>query len=274
LLGASRIQYAVDPELLSRLLGGRTVAMLPVNGQYPLATLRELAYDKRFAGLAIVGIDSRGLSRRHWNMQQPYVDHYFDRWSRARWLHRQIATFLQQHVVFLHSPFSIANMARRLLDGFGLPFNDYVVLRPDRVGFLDYGRTDVQAIKARRIADLKTYYLENPPPDAQRWLNDLDEVSEWVRRIQGRGGQVVFFREPAADEHLDVDEAHFPRDRYWDAYSRVSPARMIEFRDEPLFTGFSLPDSSHIDGSDVPRFTLALAQTLEKHRLVPPLAGQ
>src|SRR5215218_7007273 len=97
LLGASRIQYAVDPALLSRLLGGRTVAMLPINGQYPLATLRALAEDTDFAGLAIVGIDGRGLWKLHWDMQQPYVNHYRDRWSMARRLHRKIATVLQEH---------------------------------------------------------------------------------------------------------------------------------------------------------------------------------
>ncbi|HUP88347.1 MAG TPA: hypothetical protein VM100_03310 [Longimicrobiales bacterium] len=273
LLGASRIQYAVDPALLSKILGGRTVAMLPINGQYPLAALRDLAENRNFAGLAIVGIDARGLARRHWDMQQPYIDHYYERWSRARWLHRQLASVLQQHVVFLHSPFSLANMARRFVAGFGLPFNDYVVLRPDRVGFLDYTRTNVAAIRARRIADLNAYYQENPPPDAQSWLRDLAQVSQWVRQIRARGGQVVFFREPATDEHLDIDEAHFPREQYWDAYARVSPGMMIEFRDEPVFATFLLPDSSHIAGADVPRFTLALAQTLERHKIVPPIAN-
>src|SRR3954470_21843731 len=84
LLGASRVQYAIDPALLSQLLGGRTVAMLAVNGQYPLAALRALAEDEQFAGLAIVGIDGRGFSRQHWEMQQPWLLHYRDRWSRAR----------------------------------------------------------------------------------------------------------------------------------------------------------------------------------------------
>jgi hypothetical protein len=273
LLGASRIQFAVDPELLSELLGGRTVANLPVNGQYPLAALHALADDDDFAGLVIVGIDSRGLDKRHWGMQQPYIDHYRDRWSRARRLHREIATELQQSVVFLHSPFSAINMARRFIAGFGMPFNDYVVLRDDRVGFLDYRRTNVEAIRNRRVADLRAYYEENPPPDAETWLRDLETVSEWVRRIQARGGRVVFFREPAAGEHLEIDEAHFPRPHYWDAYARTAPATMIEFRDEPLFAGFVLPDSSHIDGADVPRFTLALAQTLEQRRIVGPLSS-
>jgi hypothetical protein len=101
----------------------------------------------------------------------------------------------------------------------------------------------------------------------------LTEVSAWVRQIEARGGRVVFFREPATDEHLDIDEREFPRPLYWDAYARATSATMIEFRDEPLFAGFRLPDSSHIDGVDVPAFTIALARVLERRKLVPPLVN-
>ena len=94
-----------------------------------------------------------------------------------------------------------------------------------------------------------------------------------MRRIEARGGRVVFFREPATEEHLDIDERAFPRELYWDAYARVAPATMIEFRDEPVFAHFPLPDTSHIDGVDVPAFTLALAQVLERRKLVPPLTN-
>ncbi len=273
LLGASRIQFAVDPALLSELLGGRTVAMLAVNGEYPLAALHALADDSNFVGLAIVGIDSRGLWKRHWDMQQHYLKHYHDRWSIARRIHRQIESALQERLVFMRSAFSAVNLARRFLAGFGMPFNDYVVLRPDRIGFLDYRRTNVAAIKARRIEDLEAYYKEFPPPPPDVWLHDLDEVSAWARRIEARGGRVVFFREPATDEHLDIDEHAFPRELYWDAYARVAPLTMIEFRDEPVFAKFKLPDSSHIDGIDVPAFTIALAQVLERRKLVPPLTN-
>jgi len=273
LLGASRIQFAVDPRLLSQLLGGRTVAMLAVNGHYPLAALRALAEDSRFAGLVIVGVDSRGLARRHWDMQRPWLAHYRDRWSQARRIHREFATRLQEQFVFLSSPLAMANLVRRFLAGSGLPFNEYVTLRADRVGFIDYRRTDIAAIRSRRIADLEAYYRENPPPAPEAWLRDLSEVSEWVRRIEARGGQVVLFREPVTDESFANDEAHYPRDRYWDAYARVTPATLIDFQDEPAFAQFKLPDTSHIDGVDVPAFTVALGLALQRRNLVPPLAA-
>src|ERR1700674_2646080 len=63
LFDASRIASGVDPALLSRELGGRPIAMLAVNGRYPLAALRALADFGHFAGSWIVGIHRRGMAR-------------------------------------------------------------------------------------------------------------------------------------------------------------------------------------------------------------------
>ena len=269
LLGASRIQYAVDPVLVQEFTG-RPTMMLAVNGAYPLAALRALAEDPGFHGIAIVGIDSRGLSRRHWDMQRPWFDHYRNRWSLARRIHRMLLTPLQQHLVFIRSPFAVVQIVRRWLAGYGPPINDYVVMRPDRLGLLDYRRTNVAAIRERRIADLRDYYRDNVPDPPQAWLAALEEVSAWVRTIEARGGRVVFFREPAAGEHLAIDEAHYPRERYWDAYARVAPMVMIDFRDEPAFASIPLPDTSHIDGRDVPRFTSVLLGVLARRGVIAP----
>ncbi|TMH21588.1 MAG: hypothetical protein E6H64_07665 [Betaproteobacteria bacterium] len=271
LLGASRIEYGVDPTLLSRELGGCRVAMLAINGEYPLATLRALADDDRFAGLVIVGIDARGFSRKYWNMQQGYVDHYRRRWTLAREIHRRLLTFVQERLVLAGSRFSAIYLIQRLLEGHPLPVNDYYyVLREDRSGSADYHRSDVTAIRAARVADLAAYYRDNPPTDPDVWRKDLTPVSEWVQRIESRGGRVVFFREPVGGETLELDETNYPRSRYWDVFARESPATAIDFRDVPEFTRFALPDTSHIDGDDVPRFTAALAHLLTGLDLTGP----
>lgn len=268
LLGASRIEFGVDPALLSKELDGRPVAMLAINGRYPLAALRALANDDSFTGLAIVGIDSRGLQHRHWEMQQSYFDHYHHRWTLARRVHRKLLTVLQEHLVFVRSAFAITNIVERWIAGVGPPMNDHVVVRADRAGFIDYDRPDLPSIRASRIADLVRYYREEPPTDAKTWLADLATVSAWIEKIQRRGGRVVLFREPAAGDSLALDEANFPRHLYWDAYARQSPATMIDFRDVPEMTSFVLPDTSHIDGTDVARFTTVLAHLLKSRKLV------
>ncbi|MDQ6620687.1 MAG: hypothetical protein M3Z31_13500 [Pseudomonadota bacterium] len=267
LLGASRIQYAVDPALVAQFTA-RPSVMLAVNGAYPMAALRALAEDPAFHGVAVVGIDSRGLSRRHWDMQRPWFEHYQRRWTLARRIHRALLSPLQAHLVFMRAPFAWVQILRRHLAGYGPPINDYVVVRSDRLGLLDYRRTNVAAIRERRIADLREYYRDNRADSPQEWLAALNQVSDWVRAIQARGGKVVFFREPSAGEHLMLDEANYPRELYWDAYARVAPMPLIDFRDEPAFAAIALPDTSHIDGRDVPRFTRTLLDALVRRGIV------
>ncbi len=263
LLGASRTAFGVDPTILSRELGGRPVAMLAVNGKYPLAALRALADDGHFKGLVIVGIDARGMQRKHWDMQQEYLDHYRRRWTLARRIHRSLLTWVQERLVFARSSFSLVNVAERLIAGVGMPRHEHIVVHADRVGLVDYHHPDLAWTHAKRVIDLEEYYRDNPPDAADVWLSDMATVSKWIVRIKNRGGRVVFFREPASGESLQMDEANFPRKLYWDAYARTSPAALIDFRDVPALTTFELPDTSHIDGTDVPRFTAALADLLK-----------
>ena len=270
LLGASRTEFGIDPAQLSRELG-RPVAMLAVNGTVPLAPLRDLAQDDHFAGLVVVGIDARGLQRKHREMQQDYIDHYKKRWTLARRIHRTLLTELQERLVLVRSAFSAVNIAERLLGHHGMPLRDHTVVRADRVGFIDYHHPDLAWTHAKRVFDLKEYYRDNTPVPADEWLADLAIVSEWIERIQRRGGRVLFFREPESDESLALDEANFPRDRYWDAYARISPAVIVDFRDVPVFSTFVLPDTSHIDGTDVPRYTTAFGRLLmDRTNYEPP----
>jgi hypothetical protein len=274
LLGASRIEYGVDPALFSRELGGCRVAMLAINGEYPLATLRALAENDRFAGLVIVGVDARGLSRKYWDMQQGYVDHYHRRWTLARRIHRKLLTLVQERFILAGSRFSAIYMIQRLLEGHPLPVNNYYyVLREDRSGAADYHRSDVAAIRAARVADHAAYYRDNPPTDPDVWRKDLTLVSEWVRRIENRGGRVVFFREPVGGESLELDETNYPRARYWDVAVHELAGTMIDFRDVPQLAQLALPDTSHIDGNDVPQFTAALARLLRKPQFAGPLSA-
>jgi hypothetical protein len=99
--------------------------MLAVNGKYPLATLQALAEDEHFKGLVIVGIDARGMQRKHWDMQQEYLDHYRRRWTLARRIHRLLLTGVQEHLVLARSSFSLVNMVERMIAGRGMPQNEH-----------------------------------------------------------------------------------------------------------------------------------------------------
>jgi hypothetical protein len=265
LLGASRIQYGISPSAFvdeaKRLGVSVDAAMLAVNGHYPLAALRDLAADERFTGLAIVGIDSRGLQKRHREMQSKWTYFYQHDWTPARDLHRSLLTNLQRHVIASRPDFAWSNLLTRRIDGYGPPHRDYVTFLEDRSGGTDYARGNIELVRAMRVRDLRDYYAKTPVISSEQWLKDNEDVIGWVKRINARGGRVVFYREPASGEHLELDETRFPRAQYWDAFARATPATVIEFRDVPALQ-VDTPDTSHIDAKDIDRHTRALVGVL------------
>ena len=91
-------------------------------------------------------------------------------------------------------------------------------------------------------------------------------VVSWVERINARGGKVVFYREPVSGEHIALDEANFPREKYWHKLAAIMPATMIDFRDYPELV-IDTPDTSHIDIKDIDRHTRALVRLLHAKKV-------
>jgi hypothetical protein len=263
LLGASRIQYGLSPAVFRDEARGTDPVMLAVNGRYPLAALRDLAEDPDFRGMAIVGVDSRGMDRRVREMQARYVQHYHHDWSPAREAHRRLLTRVQQHAIAARPDFSFMTLIKRVLDGYGPPYREYVTFERDRSGGTDYSRSNIAAIRAARVADLAAYYRANVPPSPDDWLDGMRDVVRWVEAINARGGKVVIYREPVSGEHLALDEASFPRAQYWDRLVPVMPAAMIDFRDYPELA-IETPDTSHIDIRDIERHTRGLVRVLKR----------
>lgn len=262
LLGASRIQYGLSPSVFRDEARGTDPIMLAVNGHYPLAALRDLAMDKAFKGVAIIGVDSRGMDKRVWEMQEKYVQQYHHDWSPSREVHRRLLTRLQQHAIVARPDFAFVTLIKRQFDHQGSPYKEYVTFDRDRAGGTDYRKSDVVAIRAARVADLKKYYPLFTPPTAEAWLAEMREAVRWVEQINARGGKVVIYREPVSGEHIELDEANFPRARYWDKLVEIMPALLIDFRDYPTLN-IDTPDTSHIDIKDIDRHTRALVRVLK-----------
>jgi len=270
LLGASRIQYGISPPVFrdeTRQMGLKVdPIMLAVNGHYPLAALRDLSEDEKFVGVALVGIDSRGMDRKVWEMQAKHIQNYHHEWSPSREVHRRMLTRLQEHVIAARPDFAAVTLVKRYLDGNGPPHKEYVTFERDRAGGTDYRKSDVPAIRSARVADLKKYYSPYTPPTPDAWLTEMRYVVSWVERINARGGKVVFYREPVSGEHIALDEANFPREKYWDKLAAIMPATMIDFRDYPELV-IDTPDTSHIDIKDIDRHTRALVRLLHAKKV-------
>ena len=262
LLGVSRIQYGLSPSAFRDEARGTDPIMLAVNGHYPLAALRDLAMDEKFKGLAIVGIDSRGMDKRVWEMQEKHVWQYHHDWSPSREVHRRLLTYVQQHAIAVRPDFAAVTLNKRFFDNQGPPYKEYVTFERDRAGGTDYRKSDIAAIRNARVADLKSYYAVNTPPTPEIWLSEMREVVRWVTKINARGGKVVMYREPVSGEHIELDEANFPRALYCDKLVAIMPALMLDFRDFPELN-IDTPDTSHIDIKDIDRHTRALVRVLK-----------
>ena len=268
ILGASRTVYGIDAELVEQRTG-MPAAMLAVAGHYPLAALRHLALQSEFRGLVIVGIDARGLLKDYRNMQERFVEHHRIRWSPARRIHRTILSVLQPHLLLLRPEYSLVNLVKRWAGGHPLPRDEYRITRTaDRSSRIHFDEMETERIRARNVANFARLYQASRIPSPDEFVADLAELPRWVRRIESRGGRVVFFRDPVAGEHLALDESNLPRERYWNRVAEAYGLTMLDFRDSARFAGFTLPDNSHISADQVPAMTSALVDELRARDLL------
>jgi hypothetical protein len=169
---------------------------------------------------------------------------------------------MQAHAIAARPDFAIVTLAKRYLNHQGRPYKEYVTFERDRSGGTDYRKSDLKATRSARVADLENYYSMTISPKPDVWLAEMREVIRWVDKINARGGKVVIYREPVSGEHIELDEANFPRELYWDKLVAIMPALMIDFRDYPALN-IDTPDTSHIDIKDIDRHTRALVRVLK-----------
>ena len=264
LLGASRIEFGIDMNVMRELLPRYLPVMLAVNAHYPLATLRDLAEDENFRGVILCDVDSVGLLREYNEMQREYVQYFHRQWTPSWHLHRALLNHWQAHALIADPAFNIVATARRWLDKTGEPFHNYVDFHTDRSGDLDFSRTDAEAIKHHFLDTLDGNLAGMPKRSAEEWLADLAPVGVWAKRIEARGGRVIFFQSPVHGVQQTAIDRALPRVLYWDRFaSTVSIA--LSGVDEPSLNAFPLPDDSHLDYHDKPAYTRALVDVLVAH---------
>ncbi len=264
LIGTSRMLFGIDPKRLKARLANYQPVMLAVNGAYPLATLDDLANDERFRGVVIVDVDAEGLSRRFYDMQQPQIDHYHQDYGPSRALHRRILTQWQRRMVIADPNYGLVAMLQRRLFAQPPPQPRYAVVQPNRAGALDFQRIDPEPLRVH-FAKMKREGLKiNIPDTPEKWLADLQPVQTAVKKIQARGGQVLFFCSPTRGEHLAADLEGYPRALFWDQAQAMIGAPMVYADDLPIIRALSAPDGSHVDAKDRDQLTDGLYQAMRE----------
>jgi len=268
LLGASRIEFGVDMKELASLLPRYKPVMLAQNAHYPLAVLRDLANDEQFHGVVLCDIESNGLNRIYFDHQQALVDYYHTQWSPSWHVHRLLLTLWQEHAVVADPDLGIVATLSRLISGKRPPPPDYFHFYANRSGDIDFRKTDPSA--ARRHFDELVQRDKVPKAMSQpaEWFHGLSVVYGWVRKIQARGGKVIFYRSPISGILPKAEAIMYPPAKYWDRFVVTSPAPVIDAERIPQLDAFEEPDDSHLDYRDKPAYTRTLVDVLVSRGLL------
>lgn len=285
LIGASRIQLDVDLDTM-RDLTGKEPVQLAIDGSSFVPVLADLASDDQVTGTIIVDYQDHVIDDLHLDDGAPG---YLAEWQRFRsrrvipdflateaWLgdqvHRQLRSFADGATPF-------RSLAMRAMDPKATP--QYLITLPSRERRADYTRVSMPQFYYSRVMrnagfndvptvsswtdldEVLTHRVEAlPPSNLSHFGVNAEEIAGMVRRIEARGGHVVFVMFPRSGLVRATDERKFPRDVYWDRFVRIVHSPALNYRDVPSLASFVCPDGSHLDVRDQAAFTRGLVNAL------------
>lgn len=261
LLGASRMQLDLVPEVLSSYYPDEEVVMLAVDGSPPMAMLESLSNDVEFTGTVICSLFITALLPRSWDAQKSHVEFYENEWSARPGLSQGIGSYVAQHLALHNDGLSYARLLGWLS---GVNYYNYLKLTYSRHKQANYTiMGEYLAEHARiRYERTKESYEEAPNPPLKEMDDQYLRVELAVGKMMRRGCRVVFVRLPTSGKIWDLDQRHWPRRLYWDRFAQQTIAETYHFEDYLSLSGFECPDGSHLDYADAIRFTHAFAALL------------
>jgi hypothetical protein len=285
LVGASRAQLDVDLGALAEMTGKQPV-QLAIDGSSYVSVLADLAADDRVTGTVLVDYQGGVPDPNYQDASMRYVEYWrhserlgatydFVRMENALAAWRQ--GILRSYA---DGAGPLAALVSRVLAPRATP--QYLVTLPGRSRDADYSRVPMPAFYYQRV--MRNAGIEGLPslPDyaavdkalAER-IRALPQAStanltenagllgQMVRRIEARGGKVVFVMFPRSGLVRAADDVIYPRAVFWDRIVPLAGGKGLYYADEPSLRDFTCPDGSHLDVRDKRRFTVALAKALE-----------
>ena len=265
LLGSSRMETDISMEVMRRMNPHREIINLSVSATCANATLHDLARDPLFKGTVIMETSSECLMFGDTPelSQLSHVDYYHRVFNLNVKANRIIATFFQNKLAVIDPYLNLIKVSgdRILKHKWRAP--NYVTKHEDRSSSADYTKLDISHHKAIRLKKVTDHYTKLLPYISVSLLVDkIGNLDQDVRKIQNRGGEVVFVRFPVSGEHWMIDEKYFPRNTYWDSFIPLTSAKVIHFKDMEVINNMQCPDTSHLDMRDTAQFTTLLMNEL------------
>ncbi len=269
ILGASRAEHCIVPEIIMEKTGTAKPILLTISGSPPTPILRDLAEDPGIDNPIICAVWPSGFfdgSRSN----EPRPIQWLENWHAMRfptvfefWLKEFVATSF----AFRHRVVAPKKIAKALWTGGEWPTPQYFVVRRDRSVRAEHDRyksfrNSMADTLEEWEAYQKNWFRTNcTVPTEEEFEAFLVDLEPLVERIKARGGKVVFLRCPSTGEIREIERERFPRKKYWDRMAARIKAPAIHFEDYP---GLNVPcrDGSHMDFKESVRFSNTLADIL------------
>jgi hypothetical protein len=263
-IGASRMHAAIDVTTFAQQWPGfRAVQLSKTGGGSPIGTLIDLARDPRFHGVVVCDASEPFFSPLRWADQ--------DALNRAAQQGKSLCAsantrrlLLYEYLATINPRLRLREVIKRVIARNCLPSPSYISMRFDRSFSLNSQCIDDFDAFRQRMSDSIMRENSSSILSSAQFAESLGLLTPYLRAIRDRGGIVVFVRLPS-DGHIRRQEHRvFPRTKYWDQLTALVDAKTVYYEDYPSLARFHCPDESHLDGTDSPRFTIALAKILSQ----------
>jgi hypothetical protein len=267
-----------DTDVFTGATGLRPV-QLAIEGKSPLAVLANLADDRNFKGMVICDFHevfvyaTEGTKNPRMNLSaQDFVKTYTDRSFLTELLPARVDQyahkFFTQTFVFQMPELRPTNAIHYLVRGQLPPKpQDSETITREGMTISVRGRqlTGDELEKLRKhFEELTETCIKSTTTSASLRADVAGYVDGIVRRIQARGGRVVFVCFPMGGKLWEINERSYPKKDFWDYLASHAAGTWIHFADYPVLSGYNLPDWSHLDADGRLKFTKGLTDILVK----------
>lgn len=282
IIGDSRALFDTDLDALEQGLGQRPI-QLSLVGSCAYVILENLANDEHFHGTVI-----SSLIPLMWLAPPPSppyqnslkaLKRYHSRTAAQRASHH-LGMFLEEHIAFLkQEDLTLEQLLKQVKIPDRASFHAPPRLPPyfqtterDRRTRMAEAAAKPGSLQERVKNSWLPLFTPPPPPSyvpPEAFAKGMGEAIEQrfvdtaaaVKKIQARGGKVVFVRFPVTGELKKHEDKLTPRAGPWDRIIRESGAPGIYFEDHPELI-FDCPEWSHLSGPDSVEFTKRLVPHL------------
>lgn len=261
-IGASRLMLGFSSQIFHQRYPDRQLIRLELAGKGSFELLEDFAKDESFRGTILCSVAPSGDVGK--TSLVDFLPISKLRISLDRQVNRTFSAWLRDKAVMFSSEVAALSVLRNLTEEGQLPEPRYISNHYDRSRTADFqywrGPDSLQIREQRAMRWAAKWNILN----TQQWDSRIHEVEELVGQIQQRGGQVVFVTMPLTSAYYDLNMRLYPKYRYWDRFAKQTRGVPLHYLEIPAIAGLECPDGSHLDGKDVPLFTITILDELEK----------